>query len=155
MKDLQTRSVIARCNSTGDLYRSSHPPTHLPLPLRPCPLPHGTVLGHLSSKALSKLISFQAIACPKPKNDQVCHACQLGWHVCLPSSSSQSRALNKFDWIHCDIWTCRYYCVQLQILSCYFLWFFSYVWIFLLRLKSGTFCRSFKLRLLMCTHTMR
>ena len=62
-------------------------------------------LGHLGSEALSKLISSQAITCTKPKNDNVCHACQLGRHVRLPFDSSQSRPLNKFDLIHCDLWT--------------------------------------------------
>jgi hypothetical protein len=84
VKDFQTRSVIARCNSMGNLY-SFFPPTSTPA------LAAASVsttlwhrrLGRLGLEALSKLISSQAISYTKPKNDHVCHVCQLGRHVRL------------------------------------------------------------------------
>jgi hypothetical protein len=92
-------------------------------------------LGHLGSEALSKLISSQAISCNKPKRDHLCHACQLGRHVRLPFESSNSHAVNKFDLIHCDLWTSpvvsvsgyKYYlvivddCTHYIYFTCYFL----------------------------------
>ncbi|XP_066354655.1 uncharacterized protein [Miscanthus floridulus] len=68
VKDLQTRCVIARCNSTGDLY-PFFPPSSVPALATAVPsitLWHRR-LGHLGT--VSKLISSQAISCTKPKND--------------------------------------------------------------------------------------
>jgi hypothetical protein len=143
VKDLQTRSVIAMCNSTGDLY-----------PFFPIPSSNTTALatttsssslwhhrlGHLGHAALSKLISSHAISCNKHIDDHICHACQLGRHVRLPFSVSNSRAVNPFDLIHCDLWTSpvvsvsgyKYYLVILDDCT-------HYTWTFPLRLKSETF----------------
>jgi hypothetical protein len=108
VKDLQTRSVIARCNSTGDLYPffpiPSSSTTALATTTTSSSLWHRR-LGHLGHAALSKLISSNAISCNKHIDDHICHACQLGRHVRLPFSVSNSRAVNPFDLIHCDLWT--------------------------------------------------
>ena len=89
VKDLQTRSVIARCNSTGDLYPffrpASTPAPSLSAATSSTILWHGR-LGHIGHEALSKLISSNAISCNKRHNDHICHACQLGRHVGLPFS---------------------------------------------------------------------
>jgi hypothetical protein len=137
--------MIARCNSTSDLY-PFFPPTSTPALAAMCvstTLWHCR-LGHLGSEALSKLITSQAISCTKPKNDHVCHACQLGRQVRLPFDSSQSRALHKFNLIHCDFWTSpitsvssyKYCLVILDDCT-------HYIWTFLLRLKSDTFATLF------------
>jgi len=143
VKDLQTRSVIARCNSTGDLYpffpAPSSTPTALAATASSTSLWHRR-LGHLGHAALSKLISSNAISCNKRHIDHVCHACQLGRHVHLPFSVSHSRAAHPFDLIHCDLWTSpvvsvsvyKYYLVILDDYA-------HYTWMFPLRLKSDTF----------------
>jgi hypothetical protein len=66
VKDLQTRSVIARCNSTGDLY-PFFPPTNS-IPALAAPTSTSTLwhcrLGHIGSEAMSKLISSHAVGYP-------------------------------------------------------------------------------------------
>lgn len=106
VKDLHTKNVIIRCNSRGDLY-----PLHW-LPPAPCAFsittPSSTVwhrrLGHLGNQALSHLASASYISYTKISTDTLCHACQLGRHVCLPFSPS-TRTNKAFDLIHCDLWT--------------------------------------------------
>jgi hypothetical protein len=79
-------------------------------------------------------------ACNKRELETLCHACQLGRHVRLPFSSSNSRASANFDLIHCDLWTSpipsvsgyKYYLIILDDCS-------HYSWTFPLRLKSDTF----------------
>jgi hypothetical protein len=104
VKDLLTRNVIARCNSSGSLY-----------PLRLPPAAHALVAGSTSSlwhrrldhpghEALSKL-SPVIPGCNKDDAPSVCHACQLGRHIRLPFHASSTRAINNFDLIHCDLWT--------------------------------------------------
>jgi hypothetical protein len=108
VKDLQTRSVIARCNSSGDLYPFFVAPvtttTALTATAATSTLWHRR-LGHLGSDALSKLISSKVISCNKCTTEPLCHACQLGRHIRLPFSVSTSRASKPFDLIHCDLWT--------------------------------------------------
>jgi len=140
VKDLHTRSVIARCNSTGDLY-----PLLPSLPSPQALLAASTSLwhrrlGHLGSSALTKLISSAAIECNKRDTESICHACQLGRHCRLPFSHSSSRAIRNFDLVHCDLWTSpivsvssyKYYLVILDDCS-------HFLWTFPLRLKSDTF----------------
>jgi hypothetical protein len=75
----------------------------------------------------------------KCHDTHVCHACQVGRHVRLPFSMSNSRALHHFDLIHCDLWTSpvvsvsgyKYYLVILD--DC------THSWTFPLRLKPETF----------------
>jgi hypothetical protein len=80
MKDLQMRSVIARCNSTGDLY-PFFPLTTSSIPALTTTTPTTTLwhrrIGHIGSEAMSKLISSHAISCNEPKCDHICHSCQL------------------------------------------------------------------------------
>ena len=79
-------------------------------------------------------------SCNKELSTSLCHACQLGRHVRLPFTSSTSSATNKFDLIHCDLWTSpvssvsgfKYYLVILDDCS-------HYLWTFPLCLKSDTF----------------
>jgi hypothetical protein len=140
VKDLQTRNVIARCNSSGDLYPFYAPSTGASaFVAAPTSLWHRS-LGHLGHDVLSKLIRSNVISCNKDDIDHICHACQLGRHVRLPFSSSSSQATHNFDLIHCDLWTSplvsvsgyKYYLVILDDCS-------HYIWTFPLRLKSETF----------------
>jgi hypothetical protein len=137
--------VIARCNSTGDLYPFFSAPssttrtTALATTVSSSSLWHRR-LGHLGHATLSKLSSSNAILCNKHIDDHICHACQLGRDVRLPFSESNSRVVKPFDLIHCDLWTSpvvsvsgyKYYLVILDDCT-------HYTWTFPLRLKSETF----------------
>jgi hypothetical protein len=130
--------MIIRCNSTRRLY-----PLWLPASLLSHALLTGATpstlwhrrLGHLGFDALSQLIP----SCNKPELDTLCHACQLGHHVRLPFATSHSRATNKFDLIHYELWASpilsmssyKYYLIILDDYS-------HYCWTFLLCLKSDT-----------------
>jgi hypothetical protein len=143
VKDLQTRSVIARCNSMGDLYPFFSPTptstTALTVAASSATLWHRR-LGHIDHEALSKLISSHAISCNKRDDTHICHACQLGRHVRLPFSVSNSCASLPFDLIYCDLWTSpvvsvsgyKYYLVILDDCT-------HFCWTFPLWLKSDTF----------------
>ena len=139
-KSFTKRNMIAKCNSSGDLYPFYPTSTSATAFLAaPTSLWHHR-LKHLGCEALSKLISSSVISCNKDDLDHICHACQLGRHVRLPFSSSSSRAVHNFDLIHCDPWTSpivsvpgyKYYLVILDDCS-------HYMWTFPLRLKSETF----------------
>jgi hypothetical protein len=83
MKDVATKHVLARYDSTGSLYT-------LPLPTLPTTTPcvvssalattasfatwHHR-LGHPGPHVLSKLSSTSAITCPRGRDDSLCHAC--------------------------------------------------------------------------------
>jgi hypothetical protein len=103
VKDLETRNMIARCNSSSDLYPFFPPATSTSAFLAaPTSLWHRR-LGHLGHEVLSKIISSKAISCNKDDSHHLCHACQLGRHTRLPFSSSNSRTTNNFDLIHCEL----------------------------------------------------
>jgi hypothetical protein len=83
VKDLQTGNMIARCNSSGDLYPFFPSATSASAFLAaPTSLWHRR-LGHLGREALSKLISFSVISCNKDDLHHLCHACQLDGHTRL------------------------------------------------------------------------
>ena len=141
MKDLNSWSVIARCNSSGPLYTFAAPPSVSCALVAAAPsITWHRHLGHPGHDALSKLASTSAISCNKIASDSLCHACQVGRHVRLPFGTSSSRALKNFDLIHCDLWTSpitsvsdyKYYLVILDDCS-------HFLWTFPLRLKSETF----------------
>jgi hypothetical protein len=143
VKDLQTRRVIARCNSTGELYLFCASASTSTTATLTAATPSTTLwhrhLRHVGHEALSKLISSNVISCNKRQDTHV-HACQLGHHVRLPFRVSNTRAHRPFDLIHCDIWTSpvvsvsgyKYYLVILDDCT-------HYSWTFPLRLKSDTF----------------
>ena len=137
VKDLNSRNLIARCNSSGPLYPLRLDPAHSFIAKGASPLWHRR-LGHPGHEALSKLAS--SVSPSIADCSDLCHACQLGRHVRLPFPVSSSRASNKFDLIHCDLWTSpvvsvsgyKYYLVILDDCT-------HYLWTFPLRLKSDTF----------------
>jgi hypothetical protein len=139
VKDLRTRSVIARCNSSGDLNPLSISLTSTTTPQvlltsASSQLWHRR-LGHISHDALRHLTSSSSISCNKGSTaPDICHTCQLGRHVRLPFSISQSRALRHFDLVHCDLWISgyKYYLAILDDCS-------HFLWTFPLLLKSDTF----------------
>jgi hypothetical protein len=148
VKDLDTRRVLAKYNSTGPLYTLPFPTSTTPTP-RVVPYALATAassatwhcrLGHPGPDVLSKLSSSSAITCPQGRDDSLCHVCQLGWHVRLPFPSSSTRAIQPFDLVHYDLWTspipsvsgCKYYLIILNDCT-------HYSWTFPLRQKSDTF----------------
>jgi hypothetical protein len=152
VKDLSTRNVIVRSNSTGLLYTLRLPGSTSPSPGAMATLaaaPHALAavaatmwhrrLGHPGPGALSNLSRSSFIHCTSNKHE-FCHACQLGKHTRLPFHSSSHRAKHPFDLIHLDLWTSpvvsvlgsKYYLVILYD-------FIHYLWTFPLKLKSDTF----------------
>ncbi|GJY39506.1 ribonuclease H-like domain-containing protein [Tanacetum coccineum] len=105
VKDLLTRHILLRCDSSGDLYPVTKPST----------IPSAFVstnsstwhqrLGHPGDEVLRSLASRHFISCNKEKSTHVCHAYQLGKHVKLPFYSSDSIVKQCFDIIHSDLWT--------------------------------------------------
>jgi hypothetical protein len=145
LKDLSTRNMIARSNSTGPLYT-----LHLPGSTTPSVGAMATLaavvpttwhrhLGHPVPDALSSLFRSSFIHCTSNKHE-FCHACQLGKHTGLSFHSSSHCAEHPFDLIHLDLWTSpivsvsgsKYY---LDILDD----FTHYLWTFPLKFKSNTF----------------
>jgi hypothetical protein len=146
VKDLATRTLLSRCDSTGPLYT-------LRLPASPfsTSTPHALTaatssitwhcrLGHPGRDVMSKLSSSSVIPCSRGSFGHLCHACQLGRHVGLPFSSSSSRAADIFYLVHYDVWTSpllnvsgnKYYLLIMDDYS-------HYLWTSPLRLKSDTF----------------
>jgi hypothetical protein len=110
VKDLSSRNVIARCNSSRLLYTMRLPSCFAPSPCAaPAALAASTSTWHLHLKhlgvdALFKLSSDSSVVCSMRTHD-FCHTCQFGRHTRMPFTSSMSRAYNIFDLIHYDMWT--------------------------------------------------
>jgi hypothetical protein len=106
VKDLATRRVLARYDSTGPLYTLplptsitptrvlSHTPWLLLLPPPP---------GIVALATPAPMSSPSCISCPQGRDDSLCHTCQFGRHIRLPFPSSSTRSVQPFDIIHCDL----------------------------------------------------
>jgi hypothetical protein len=103
VKDLATRRVLTRDDSTGPLYTLAPVRSTLYLFLLCPPLLH--VLPRTPWLPLLPSPPFiAALATPcEGRDDSLCHACQLGRHVRLPFPSSSTRALQPCDLVHCDL----------------------------------------------------
>jgi hypothetical protein len=156
MKDLTTKNMIVRSNSTGPLYTmrlSGSLTLSFSVVATLAVVPHTLTvvalitwhrrLGHPGPDALSSLSRSSFIQCTSNKHD-FCHACQLGKHTRLPFCSSSHRAEHAFDLMHLDLWASpvvsvsgsKYYLVILDD-------FTHYLWTFSLKLKSDTFITLF------------
>jgi histone deacetylase 1/2 len=137
IKDLQTRTVLLRCDSSGELYplRASSTAHHNFAVDTSSALWHAR-LGHISNSSLSTLLQTFPFSCSR-LDDHSCHACRLGKHVRLPFASSNKVAGRAFELLHCDLWTSpvisnsgyRYYLAILDDHT-------HFVWTFPLRQKS-------------------
>jgi hypothetical protein len=146
MKDIATRTLLARCDSPGHLYTLRLPasPTSTSAPHVLAAVASSVAwhrrLGHPGRDVMSKLSSSTSISGCRGSFEHLCHACQLGRHVRLPFPTSSSRAEGTFDLIHCDVWTSpvisisgyKYYLLVLDDFS-------HDLWNFPLRQKSDTF----------------
>jgi hypothetical protein len=145
VKDLITKNVIVKSNSTGPLYTMRLPGSLTPSSstvaalTAVAPTMWHRRLGHPGPDALSSLSRPSFIQCTSKKHD-FCHAYQLGKHIRLPFCGSSHRAEHPFDLIHLDLWTSpvvsvsgsKYYLVILD-------YYTHYLWTFPLKLKSDTF----------------
>lgn len=135
IKDLRTKTVLLRCDSSGELYplrspstRSLGAPSAL-LAANNTSLWHAR-LGHPGDASLQQILHSFDLSCVKD-DDHTCHACRLGKHVRLPFSTSNSISSIPSQLLHCDVWTYpimsnfgfKYYLVILDDFS-YFAWTF-------------------------------
>jgi hypothetical protein len=112
VKDLTTRNLISRSNSTSPLYTLRLPSSTASSRNSSCAM--STIaaprilaavatstwhrrLGHPGSYTLSSLSRSSFISCTSTTHD-FCHACQLGKHTRLPFSSSSSHAEKTFNY---------------------------------------------------------
>jgi hypothetical protein len=150
VKDLTTKNVILRSNSTGPLYTMRLPisftsPSTVVAAVATTaativtPTTWHRRLGHPGPDTLSSLCRSSFINY-KSSPHELCHACQLGKHTRLPFASSKHRAEKPFDLVHLDLWTSpivsvsgyKYYLVILDDCT-------HYLCTFPLKLKSDTF----------------
>nr|GEZ18107.1 ribonuclease H-like domain-containing protein [Tanacetum cinerariifolium] len=78
-----TRHILLRCDSSGDLYLVTKSSTLLAAFVSTSFTTWHQRVGHPEDEVLHSLSSCQLISCNKAKSTHVCHACQLGKHVCL------------------------------------------------------------------------
>ena len=106
VKDLATRTLLARCDSSGPLY-TLQPST---AGVSPPPVLVSTTssttwhrrLGHPGPNVMTKITSSLDPSCSRGHFEGLCHACQLDRHTHLPFTTS-SRAKQAFDLVHCDL----------------------------------------------------
>ncbi|XP_019100085.1 PREDICTED: uncharacterized protein LOC104779870 isoform X1 [Camelina sativa] len=143
-QDLWTRTKLLRCNSDGPLYTITPPVS--PAYAFSIQAPTGDLwhrrLGHTGISTLQSLASSGFIYFSKTDLTNLCHACQLGKHVCLPFFNSNSIVSTPFELIHSDLWKSpvssisgvKYYLIFLDDFS-------HYVWVYPLKQKSDAFSR--------------
>jgi hypothetical protein len=104
VKDLATRTPLARCDSLGHSTRSGPPlpaRLHLPSWSTTSSTTWHRRLGHPGPDVMTKLTSSLDLSCSRGHFEGLCHACQLGRHICLPFTTS--RAEQAFDLVHCGL----------------------------------------------------
>jgi hypothetical protein len=146
VKDLATKTLLARCDSLEPLYTLRLPASSTSTSAPPVLAAVASSvtwhrrLGHPGRDVMAKLSSSTSVSGCRGSFEHLCHACQLGRHVRLPFPTSSSRAADTFDLIHCDVWTSpvinisgyKYYLLILDDFS-------HCLWTFPLRQKSDTF----------------
>ena len=97
VKDLKTQALIARYDSTGDLY-----PFHEAMTTNSASAFLTSVnlwhrrLGHPNSQTVSSLLQHFQIPCRKDSHDPaLCEACQRGKHVRLPFHLSKTSTVTS------------------------------------------------------------
>jgi hypothetical protein len=155
VKDLSTRNVITRCNSSEPLYMM-HMPSHptssshvaTTLAVVASAFTWHRRLGHLGVDVVLKLSHDSSVICSRHTHD-LCQACQLGHHTHMSFVSSNSRADNNFDLIHCNVWTSPIVSISSYKYHMVISYDHSYfVWTFPLHVKSNTFSILLKISLM-------
>ncbi|KAJ9551935.1 hypothetical protein OSB04_015980 [Centaurea solstitialis] len=103
VKDYRTRIPLIRCDSDVPLYPVL-PQTPQAFVSASSSVWHQR-LGHPDNHVLQFLFSNKLIPCNKTDSDVLCQACQLGKHIKLPFSISDSHVSHAFEIIHSDVWT--------------------------------------------------
>jgi hypothetical protein len=111
VKDQKTRHVLLRCNSNEDLCifpdttcTSWATSTMLAMIATSTAELWHERLGHPIHDTMSVLQHLYFVKLNKIRRTSVCHACQLGKHVRLPFSSSNSASSTACDLIYYDLW---------------------------------------------------
>jgi hypothetical protein len=106
VKDLATKTLLARCDSVEPLYTFQPSSTGASSPPVLVSTTTSTTwhrrLGHPGPDVTTKLSSNLHPSCNRGHFEGLCHACQLGRHTRLPFTTS-SRAEQAFDLVHCDL----------------------------------------------------
>ncbi|KAF5820342.1 putative RNA-directed DNA polymerase [Helianthus annuus] len=140
-KDLKTKKLLSRHNSTGNLYPFTQP--QLPPQatfIASTSLPWHDRLGHPGTQVLELLSRNFNLQCNKSSNSNLCNSCQISNSKRLPFHASNTFTFAPFDIIHCDLWTSpitsktgyKYYMVLIDNFS-------HFVWVYPLKYKSDTF----------------
>jgi hypothetical protein len=140
VKDLATRTPLARCDSSGPLYTLQPSTSGASSPSALVSTTWHRRLGYPGPDVMTKITSSLDPSCSRGHFEGLCHACQLGRHTRLSFTTSYSRAEQAFDLVHCDLWTShvlsissyKYYLVILDDFS-------HFLWTFPLRLKFDAF----------------
>jgi histone deacetylase 1/2 len=141
IKDLRTKTVLLRCDSSGELSplrqstTTSARPSAAFLASTNSSLWHAR-LGHPGHDTLQRLARSIGFSCSK-SSQHTCDACRRGKHVRLPFTQSNNVSQFPFQLLHCDVWTApimsnsgfKFYLVILDDYS-------HYTWTFPLRHKS-------------------
>ncbi|CAH9073374.1 unnamed protein product, partial [Cuscuta europaea] len=99
VKDLNSGTLVMRCNSSGELYpltisaQSPRPVSHpLSLAVVSTDIWYSR-LGHPSAAIIDSLRSQSLINCNKEATSKLCHSCQISKHVQLPFYPSGSNTI--------------------------------------------------------------
>jgi hypothetical protein len=107
IKDLLTRMVLLRCDSTGELYPLSKTTTrsssHHNFYVQHSGDMWHARLGHPGHNQLHQVLRSFDFSCSKASYSW--HACHLGKNVRLPFPDSNKVASFPFHLLHCDVWT--------------------------------------------------
>jgi hypothetical protein len=138
IKDLPTHTVLLRCNSHGELYPLTASSPKALITTAPTVELWHQQLGHPGCRTLQQTLCHLDFV--PSKLSPVCDSCQLGKHVRLPFSSSNSVSYVPFQIVHAHVWTSpvssfsgfKYYLVLIDD-------FTHYIWTFPLCAKSDVF----------------
>ncbi|KAG7542778.1 GAG-pre-integrase domain [Arabidopsis thaliana x Arabidopsis arenosa] len=147
VKDLPSRKVLLRCESSGDLYSlpatfnktPSSSPTAL---LASTPELWHKRLGHAQNSSLRSVFNSNPSLCNKGPAPISCEPCILGKSIKQPFFTSHTKVHKPFEIVHSDLWTSplpsmsgiRYYVLFLDHYS-------QYLWVYPLRRKSEVFSK--------------
>lgn len=102
VKDLKTRQLLLKCDSSDDLYPVI-PSTQVALLCGSTSLWHQR-LGNPGAHAFNHLVSNKLITRNKCSSTVSCQGCQIGKSIRLPFEGSNIIVSGLFDIVHSDLW---------------------------------------------------